>query len=207
MEKQDRNFYVCSYGGCASWMLCDFLRKFGTSFHVHSRFPPREISLVKREQFTDQPDTTPAKKFVIFIYSHPSHSIRSRAAFGRVHWRNIGVPDEIAQTIPSTPEEYLALDRDPVGYAEFFLNYTSGGLGYPVYAVNYHRLWRNLRHLLYQLGIPESAIDSFPHERDGVSDSRFTPSKVFCEVDELIHEFPPFAEISPGGSVRVLSSW
>ena len=42
-------FYVCSYGGCGSYMVCDYLRNFGRVYHIHSRFPPNNLSYIGKE--------------------------------------------------------------------------------------------------------------------------------------------------------------
>jgi len=38
-----KKFYVCSYGGCGSWMLCHALKKYGKPIHMHSRNPPDKL--------------------------------------------------------------------------------------------------------------------------------------------------------------------
>ena len=43
-ENKKRTFYVCSYGGCGSYMLCDYLKNFGDVKHIHSRKPPSILS-------------------------------------------------------------------------------------------------------------------------------------------------------------------
>ena len=37
-------FYVCSYGGCGSTMLCKYLSNFGKVKHIHSRHPPQKLT-------------------------------------------------------------------------------------------------------------------------------------------------------------------
>lgn len=81
-------FYVCSYGGCGSKMLCNALRKFGKVEHVHSRKPPDKLQYIGKngggnvycEWFNGIiiPDDELNKYFVIYIYKNPVKSIMSR---------------------------------------------------------------------------------------------------------------------------------
>ena len=39
-----RIFYVCSYGGCGSTMLSNYLKNFGIVYHIHSINPPNHLT-------------------------------------------------------------------------------------------------------------------------------------------------------------------
>ena len=39
-------FYVCSWGGCGSKMLCRYLSNFGRSVHVHDPAPPERLEYI-----------------------------------------------------------------------------------------------------------------------------------------------------------------
>ena len=41
-----KTFYICSYGGSGSTILCKALSKYGESVHIHSRFPPNQLEFV-----------------------------------------------------------------------------------------------------------------------------------------------------------------
>lgn len=41
-----KTFYVCSYGGCGSTMLCDSLNKYGKTVHIHSPKPPDNLEYI-----------------------------------------------------------------------------------------------------------------------------------------------------------------
>mgnify|MGYP000161795379 CR=1 FL=1 len=43
-------FYVCSYGGSGSKMLCKALGKYGKVKHIHSRNPPDKLTYVGKEK-------------------------------------------------------------------------------------------------------------------------------------------------------------
>ena len=42
-------FYVCSYGGSGSKMLCAALRKYGKVEHIHSRNPPDKLCYIGKQ--------------------------------------------------------------------------------------------------------------------------------------------------------------
>jgi len=42
----EKIFYVCSYGGSGSHMLCNALKKFGKVEHIHSRYPPDKLEYI-----------------------------------------------------------------------------------------------------------------------------------------------------------------
>jgi len=43
-------FYVCSYGGSGSKMLCSALKKYGETIHIHSRKPPNNLEYIRNEK-------------------------------------------------------------------------------------------------------------------------------------------------------------
>ena len=43
-------FYVCSYGGSGSKMLCSALKKYGETIHIHSRKPPNNLEYIGNEK-------------------------------------------------------------------------------------------------------------------------------------------------------------
>ena len=43
-NKKNRIFYVCSYGGSGSKILCNYLNNFGKSYHIHSKSPPQQLT-------------------------------------------------------------------------------------------------------------------------------------------------------------------
>ena len=84
-------FYVCSFGGCGSTMLTQYLSNFGKTKHIHSRNPPSQLTYVGEEN-TSNPiyrewfNYTPVnqnelhKYKVIYIYRNPLNAIYSRFA-------------------------------------------------------------------------------------------------------------------------------
>ena len=74
-------FYVCSYGGCGSKMLCKALKRHGAVEHVHSRKPPEKLEFIGRhgggrtyiEWFNgiQVPENQIDDYYVIYIYKNP----------------------------------------------------------------------------------------------------------------------------------------
>ena len=80
-------FYVCSYGGSGSKMLCTALQKYGQVEHIHSRNPPDKLCYIGKqnggntyeEWFNDVniPEAELKKYVVLFIYRNPSFPFRA----------------------------------------------------------------------------------------------------------------------------------
>jgi hypothetical protein len=80
-KTHEKVFYVCSFGGCGSKMLCEYLTQFGTVKHVHSRYPPTTLAEIdSNEWFSQKPIKEEALKdyYVIYIYRDPVKAILSR---------------------------------------------------------------------------------------------------------------------------------
>ena len=43
-------FYVCSFGGSGSKMLCSALKVYGKVKHIHSRNPPNNLEYIGNEK-------------------------------------------------------------------------------------------------------------------------------------------------------------
>ena len=190
-----RRFFVCSYGGCGSKLLTEQLQKYGQSFHIHSRTPPRRLTRVRGEHFTEMPlpEDDGCGNRVIFLYSRPQYSLMCDASYGDVHWRNIEVPRHARYNIPHRREDYLELDDDPVNYLEFFSNYTNGeARSYDVIAIDFHRLWDHLPQVFELLDLPSTDIASFPArgpDPAGVKLDTWPP--IFEEINRCIDAMPP----------------
>ena len=82
---KDKVFYVCSYGGSGSKILCEYLGHFGKVKHVHSRYPPEKLTYIGlnakwHEWFSTIPipDKDVPNHYVIYIYRDPIKAIQSR---------------------------------------------------------------------------------------------------------------------------------
>lgn len=138
-------FYVCSFGGCGSKMLCEYLRQFGTVKHVHSRFPPPALTEINtNEWFSHIPikDAELRNYYVLYIYRDPVKAILSRFN-NPAHLNNI-------QTNPSTTlPQVLATKQDLYGIEQFFDNYTkpASKRNYKIYCIKYEDLFKKIEEL------------------------------------------------------------
>ena len=138
----NKNFYVCSYGGSGSKMLCTALRKYGNSTHIHSRKPPDNLEYVGNKKGGNTyfewfngitiPDNELENYYVIYIYRNPSFSIPSR--FGTCdHLKHVKIDSSIKL------EDVLNSKTDLYKIREFYDNYTKPNekRNYKIYCVKY----------------------------------------------------------------------
>ena len=150
--KKERHFYVCSFGGCGSWVLSSYLKQFGVVHHVHSRKPPPiAVTKVVGEHFTTVPNQG-LQNIVIYIYRDPVAALLSvkRRFPLEDHLKNIDAPD------PSVTLEMLSDSKqDLIGLTDFFRNYTtpSSQRKYPIYCIKYELLFDNVSSFNYALGL------------------------------------------------------
>jgi hypothetical protein len=144
------NFIVCSYGGSGSWMLVEYLRNFGTAYHIHDRYPPKKLTYPdeKSEQFSKrevEPDKLDTFK-VIFIYRNPVPAIFSR--FNSIyHLYNI-------QSKEMTYRSIFSRNDDCFGLTEFYNNYMNkSDRNYPIYCIKYETFFENVEKFNSIIGI------------------------------------------------------
>ena len=143
---ETKNFYVCSYGGSGSYMLCDALRQFGNVEHIHSRFPPEKLEYVGNNHGGNAysewfngipiPDNELKNYYVIYIYRNPSLSIMSRFTIPE-HLNHIQIDENIQL------QEVLDTGKDLYKIREFYDNYTnpSKKRNYRIYCVKYEDIF------------------------------------------------------------------
>ena len=153
-------FYVCSYGGSGSKMLCEYLSNFGTAKHIHSRNPPEKLTyfsqeqlrLFGMEQFGDGPipDDERSNYYVIFIYKNPIKAIYSR-------FSNPGHLSHIQCDSSIKYADILSSKKDLYGIEEFFDNYTTANpsRNYKIYCVKYEELFDKIPELNSALNIQD----------------------------------------------------
>lgn len=163
---KDKVFYVCSYGGCGSKILCEYLGHFGTVKHVHSRYPPNKLTHITRYPKYDEwfgeipiPDKDIPNYYVIYIYRDPIKAIQSR--FNMIqHLLHI-------QCNPSiTLEQVIETKKDLYGIENFFDNYTKHNVNrnYKIYCIKYENLFSNLEELNRVLNIRCNNKSIYPTE-------------------------------------------
>ena len=166
---QNKVFYVCSYGGCGSKMLCHYLSHFGTVKHVHSKNPPTELTHIGlnakwHEWFStiSIPASDLHNYYVIYIYRDPVKAIQSR--FGQVeHLSHIQVDPSI------TLQQVVESKQDLYGIEKFFDNYTINKhnvlRNYKIYCVKYEDLFNNMEKFNKVLNINCSNKSIYPVEK------------------------------------------
>ncbi len=200
---QPMQFFICSYGGCASWTVARFLRRYGTIHHIHSRKPPEYLTLPvsqkilhrwfgggAKEHFSNSPsdriqDTSTCS--VLYLYVKPVYSIFSKKAFSVRHLKSIDVSGTNLRRISRmSRSDYLRGGVDLISYEQFFDNYVSQDINrnYNIVAVNVHKLWNHLPELFEILNLPQTDIESFPHER-----SREREKEIQEHLDDIYAHF------------------
>jgi len=151
-------FYVCSYGGCGSKMLCSSLNKYGETKHIHSRNPPDELEYIGREKGGKTyeewfngisiPEKQLKNYYVIYIYRNPSFSIESRFE-NSDHLKHIQIDNSIKLN------DVLSSKKDLYKIREFYDNYTKPNIkrNYKIYCVKYEDIFHKQDELSELLGI------------------------------------------------------
>ncbi len=163
---KEKVFYVCSYGGCGSKVLCEYLGYFGKVKHVHSRQPPINLTHIGLySQYDEWFSKIPIAKedlqnyYVIFIYRDPIKAIQSR--FGqKEHLEHIQCNPTI------TLKQVIETQQDLYGIENFFDNYTNKTTkrNYKIYCVKYEDLFNNIEELNRVLNI-RCNKDIYPVEK------------------------------------------
>lgn len=157
----NKKFYVCSYGGSGSYMLCNALKKYGDIQHIHSRKPPDNLEYVGNEKGGNGrgsagewfngitiPDNELENYYVIYIYRNPSLSIRSRF-INASHLKNVQCDESIKI------EDVLNSKKDLYKIREFYDNYIKPNekRNYKIYCVKFEDIFHKQDELSKLLGI------------------------------------------------------
>lgn len=151
-------FYVCSYGGSGSKMLCSALEQYGIVKHIHSRKPPDKLEYIGSEKGGNTygewfngiviPENHLKNYYVIFIYRNPSFCIPSRFKNPN-HLNHIQIDNTI------TLENVISSGEDLYKIKEFYENYFrfNKKRNYNIYNVKYEDIFDNQNRLSDLLGI------------------------------------------------------
>jgi hypothetical protein len=139
----EKVFYVCSFGGCGSKMLCEYLGQFGSVKHVHSRHPPSALTEIDKNEWFSQKLIAEDKLkdyYVIYIYRDPVKAILSRFTHP-AHLNHI-------QANPNTTlPQVLETKQDLYGIGNFYDNYTTPPTikrNYKIYCVKYEDFFKKI---------------------------------------------------------------
>jgi len=196
----DKNkvFYVCSSGGCGSTVIFNYLKNFGTVYHIHDRYPPDKLEYVGNvnsdkdihsEWFNGVkiPEEHLENYKVIFIYRHPIQVIYSRFAQrdgpNVTHLRNIKCDNGGNINI----FDVLKTGKDLYKMEEFFDNYTTpSNRNYNIYCIKYELFWDNISLFNRMMGIPDIKC-LYPEKQEKRKQSPFL-IKLTTIYQSLIHK-------------------
>ena len=164
---KNMNYYICSYGGCGSTVLFQYLSNFGNVYHIHDRYPPKKLQYVGKENTNEDiysewfngveiPEDKLENYKIIFIYRHPIQVIFSR--FAQTKGPNIPHLQHIKCANNGNINIYdvIRFKKDLYGIEEFFDNYTiPTDRNYEIYSLKYELFWSNIRLFNYAIGIPD----------------------------------------------------
>jgi hypothetical protein len=162
----EMTYYVCSFGGCGSYMLCNYLRNFGKVEHIHSRNPPSKLEYIGANNTSRPvygewfnkvqiPETELDKFKVIYLYKDPVKAIYSRFE-NPEHLLHIECDDTSL-----TLEQVIQNKADLYKLEEFFDNYTktkksnTKKRNYPIYCVKYEEFWNHVPEFNHTIGLPD----------------------------------------------------
>ena len=153
-----KKFYVCSYGGSGSYMLCNALKKYGDVKHIHSRNPPNNLQYIGNDKGGKTycewfngiliPREELKNYYVIYIYRNPSFAIPSRFQKPQ-HLQHIQTDKSVKLN------DVLNTKKDLYKIREFYDNYTKPNekRNYKIYCVKYEDIFDKQDELSKLLGI------------------------------------------------------
>ena len=163
-----RKFFVCSWGGCGSKMLCKYLNNFGKSYHFHDRFIPNYITypfIIRNKNWTYDDccyfsniiiENYNIKNYtVIYLYRNPIYSIYSRFiknSHGNVklHLQNI-----LCDNINTTLDEILKKEEDLYKLTEFYDNFVNNNnhCNYDIHCIKFEQFFKKLNEFNNYFGL------------------------------------------------------
>lgn len=171
-----KHYYVCSYGGCGSKMLVEYLSHFGNVYHIHSRYPPEKLQYIgnknnqhthakQYEWFIDKeiPEDQLSNYTIFYIYRNPISAIYSRF-LSPTHLHNIQ-----CQNINLQIQDIIDSSSDLYGIEEFFDNYMNlnASRNYTIYGIKYDQLFENMSQFNTFFNLPDDPkIYPVKNERD-----------------------------------------
>ena len=181
-------FYVCSYGGSGSTMLCKALSRFGYTEHIHSKFPPNKLEFVGRkyggkcyhEWFNGIPiPENLIKHFcVIYIYRNPAFAIPSRFKIRDHLWH--------IQSNPNIKLEHvLSSKKDLYNIREFYNNYKTPNpkRNYKIICVKYEDIFEKQQELSKVLGVGNLNLVNKSARKNGHPELEEIYSDLFMEMN------------------------
>jgi hypothetical protein len=167
LVKSPTTYYVCSFGGCGSTILFNYLSNFGNVEHIHDRFPPDKLEYVGKKNTTQDvysewfnkiqiPDNEVEHFKVIYIYRNPIDVIFSRfispSGANVPHLKHIMCENDGNILL----EDVVLKKNDLYKLEQFFDNYTSKKKrNYKIYCIKYELFFENIETFNKILEIPD----------------------------------------------------
>lgn len=179
-----KTYYVISYGGCGSKLLCNALKKYGKVEHIHSRNPPDELEYVGgkhtyKEWFNGIkiPKEELDNYIVIYLYKNPVKAIFSRF-YIRKHLINIQL-----ENIDTTIVDVCKSKKDLFKIKEFYNNYMTknSNRNYKILGIKYEELFDKQDLLSNFLNI--GPLNLVKHET-----KRFNPEKINKRLNKIYNK-------------------
>ena len=186
-------FYVCSYGGCGSKILCNALSTYGKAQHIHSRVPPEKLEYVGRnkggkcyqEWFNGIkiPEEKIGDYYIIYIYKNPIDAILSRFDTPK-HLEHIQIDSSIKL------DDVIKHSTDLYKIKEFYNNYTQNNekRNYKIYCVRYEDIFEKHNELSQMLGIGNLKLTKKETNRTEIKNKYFGElSKIYKDLIDTMN--------------------
>lgn len=194
-----KHFYVCSYGGCGSKMLCNALKKYGVVEHIHSRCPPTNLTYtgfkyggtayVEWFNEIEVPQDQLNNCYVIYIYRNPVKAIFSLTSRFSMHdhLHHIQMRQDI------TLNDVLEQEADLYGLKEFYENYThpQNNRNYKIISVKYDDIFDNQHQLSKLLDIGPLNLTKRESNRKYDEKTNIILNKIYKDLIETMDKNDP----------------
>ena len=185
MSIKFKKFFICSWGGCGSTMLQDYLLNFGLSYHIHDPSPPtnlkyagkiindemrpwchKEWAYIKNDRYYEHFSEIDISNedihncYMIFIYRNPIYSIYSRF-YNKEHLKHIDCDPNIKI------EDIINAKNDLYNIINFFKKYKYNKRNYKIIFIKYETIFDNWENLNNILGIPNIS-KLFPEKKENL---------------------------------------
>lgn len=196
--EENRLFYICSYGGCGSFMLFGYLSNFGTTFHIHCRNMPdvlKKIDSTNRIQHYTYEDNWDNHKpveedkikdyKVIYIYRDPIKAMYSVARRFPFHLHMKSIQCMVTTKTLMKPlnkrrftvrhvdlsiHDFKRGKRDICGLENFFDNYTQKrNRNYNIYCIKYENFFEDIKNFNDTLEV-EDVEELYPVKKENIVD-------------------------------------
>ena len=177
---KNMNYYVCSFGGCGSTIIFNYLSNFGNVYHIHDRNPPKKLKYVGKTNTSEdvysewfntidipESEINNNNYKVIYVYRNPLKVIYSRLAQKNgpnvTHLKHI-MCDNNGNIHLS---DVLRSKRDLYKLEEFYDNYSiRQERNYNIYCVKYEDFFNNISLFNKIIGLPDiKELYPAKHER------------------------------------------